>query len=55
MRPWYLELRFSPGLKIDEKRLPQDGRFNFATAEQEIDLRVSTLPTINGENRDAFA
>ncbi|MBP9819877.1 type II/IV secretion system protein [Candidatus Woesebacteria bacterium] len=37
------------GLKIDEKRLPQDGRFNFATAEQEIDLRVSTLPTINGE------
>jgi type IV pilus assembly protein PilB len=37
------------GLKIDEKRLPQDGRFNFSTTDQEIDLRVSTLPTIHGE------
>lgn len=37
------------GLKIDEKRLPQDGRFNFVMQEQEVDLRVSTLPTIHGE------
>jgi type IV pilus assembly protein PilB len=36
-------------LKIDERRLPQDGRFSFRTGEQEIDLRVSTLPTVDGE------
>lgn len=36
-------------LKIDEKRIPQDGRFNFRTETDEVDLRVSTLPTVNGE------
>lgn len=37
------------GLKIDEKRIPQDGRFNFISGDAEVDLRISTLPTINGE------
>lgn len=36
-------------LKIDEKRIPQDGRFNFRTDQEEVDLRVSTLPTVHGE------
>lgn len=36
-------------LKIDEKRLPQDGRFNFKVNENDVDLRVSTLPTVYGE------
>lgn len=36
-------------LKIDEKRLPQDGRFSFSVGEDVVDLRVSTLPTVNGE------
>ncbi len=36
-------------MKIDEKRLPQDGRFNFKMGESEVDLRVSTLPTVHGE------
>ena len=36
-------------MKIDEKRIPQDGRFNFKTDGQEVDLRVSTLPTAYGE------
>lgn len=36
-------------MKIDEKRIPQDGRFNFKNTEQEVDLRVSTLPTTWGE------
>ncbi|MDQ3008308.1 MAG: Flp pilus assembly complex ATPase component TadA [bacterium] len=36
-------------LKIDEKRLPQDGRFNFVSNSEEVDLRISTLPTIHGE------
>ncbi|MFH1601383.1 MAG: ATPase, T2SS/T4P/T4SS family [Candidatus Shapirobacteria bacterium] len=36
-------------LKIDEKRVPQDGRFNFTADSQEVDLRVSTAPTVFGE------
>ncbi len=36
-------------MKIDERRIPQDGRFNFKMGENEVDLRVSTLPTVNGE------
>lgn len=36
-------------LKIDERRLPQDGRFTFRAEDQEVDLRVSSLPTVNGE------
>jgi len=36
-------------MKIDEKRLPQDGRFNFRTGEEEVDLRVSSLPSVYGE------
>jgi len=36
-------------LNIAEKRLPQDGRFDVRIGEQEIDVRVSTLPTSFGE------
>lgn len=36
-------------LKIDEQRVPQDGRFDVKTQGHEIDLRVSTLPTVRGE------
>lgn len=36
-------------MKIDERRIPQDGRFNFKLGEEEVDLRVSTLPTVHGE------
>jgi len=36
-------------LKIDEKRVPQDGRFTFTVNGQEVDLRVSTAPTVHGE------
>ena len=36
-------------LKIDEHRLPQDGRFKISVGKNETDLRVSTLPTIYGE------
>ena len=37
------------GMKIDERRIPQDGRFNFKAAGEDIDLRVSSLPTSWGE------
>lgn len=36
-------------MKIDEKRIPQDGRFNFRAGDEEVDLRVSSLPTSHGE------
>lgn len=36
-------------MKIDEKRIPQDARFNFRIAQEDIDLRLSTLPTAFGE------
>ncbi len=36
-------------LKIDEKRLPQDGRFTFTYGPNVVDLRVSTVPTVFGE------
>ena len=36
-------------LKIDEHRIPQDGRFTFKIDKQEIDIRVSILPTVHGE------
>ncbi len=37
------------GMKIDEKRIPQDGRFHYKLGEEEVDLRVSSLPTVHGE------
>ena len=37
------------GLDIAEKRVPQDGRFQFTVAERSIDVRVSIIPTAGGE------
>jgi len=42
-------IKILSGLRIDEKRVPQDGRFNFKAEDQEVDLRVSCLPTVHGE------
>lgn len=36
-------------MKIDEHRSPQDGRFNFKIGKEEVDLRISVLPTVHGE------
>lgn len=36
-------------LKIDEKRLPQDGRFTYSSNKVAYDLRISVIPTIYGE------
>lgn len=36
-------------LKLDEKRLPQDGRFKIETADQRVSFRVSILPIYYGE------
>ncbi len=37
-------------LNIAERRLPQDGRIQLGVGDREIDLRVSTVPTIHGES-----
>lgn len=36
-------------MKIDEHRLPQDGRFDYGIGNEEVDIRVSTMPTVHGE------
>jgi len=43
-------IKIMSNLKIDEQRIPQDGRAQVTTADgRELDLRVSSLPTVNGE------
>ncbi len=43
-------LKVMSQLDISERRVPQDGRFKVASREREIDLRVSIMPTIFGED-----
>src|SRR5260370_6178687 len=43
-------LKVMAHMDIAERRLPQDGRMNLHTNNQEIDVRVSTIPTVNGES-----
>ncbi|MGC8976560.1 MAG: GspE/PulE family protein [Candidatus Ratteibacteria bacterium] len=42
-------LKILSNLDIAERRLPQDGRFKIKIGMREIDVRISTLPTIYGE------
>jgi type IV pilus assembly protein PilB len=42
-------IKILAGMKIDETRIPQDGRFSARIDEQNIDFRVSTFPTALGE------
>jgi general secretion pathway protein E len=37
-------------LNIAERRLPQDGRIRLRLSEREVDVRVSTMPSIHGES-----
>lgn len=54
--PKYLQSNLTSRLKImarldiTEKRIPQDGRIQFKVGEKDIDLRVSSIPTTNGES-----
>jgi general secretion pathway protein E len=43
-------LKVMSHMDIAERRLPQDGRMNLHANTQEIDVRVSTIPTVNGES-----
>ncbi|HEY6736489.1 MAG TPA: GspE/PulE family protein [Candidatus Saccharimonadia bacterium] len=42
-------IKILANLKIDEHRVPQDGRFKFAIGSKQVALRVSTLPIMDGE------
>ena len=43
-------LKIMANLDIAERRRPQDGRIRVRVAEQTVDLRVATLPTVGGED-----
>ena len=43
-------IKLISGLNIAESRVPQDGRTRYSIGRSEMDLRVSTLPTMNGES-----
>ena len=43
-------IKVMSGMNISEKRLPQDGRINVRIKGEELDIRVSTVPTVWGES-----
>ncbi len=43
-------VKIMAGMKISEKRIPQDGRIQVNILGRELDLRVSTVPSNNGES-----
>ena len=43
-------LKIMAKLNISEKRRPQDGRISFASGDSELDIRISTIPTMYGES-----
>ena len=43
-------LKVMAQMDIAERRLPQDGRINLQSGGENIDVRVSTIPTVNGES-----
>jgi MSHA biogenesis protein MshE len=45
-----LRLKLMSDLDISEKRMPQDGRFGVKVKQQQIDVRISTMPTQYGES-----
>lgn len=42
-------IKILSGMNIAEKRIPQDGRFDYTNDDFKVDLRVSTIPTMYGE------
>jgi type IV pilus assembly protein PilB len=48
--PVIQRLKIMADLKIEEKRMPQDGRIKIKIGEKRIDMRVSTLPAVYGES-----
>jgi type IV pilus assembly protein PilB len=49
LSPLVARIKILSGMRIDERRAPQDGRFEADLGGLKIDLRVSSLPTVWGE------
>ncbi len=47
--PFVSRIKIMSKLKIDETRIPQDGRFDVNFKDRSVDVRVSTMPTVHGE------
>jgi type II secretory ATPase GspE/PulE/Tfp pilus assembly ATPase PilB-like protein/FixJ family two-component response regulator len=47
--PMVSRIKIMSDLDISERRRPQDGRITVRTSSRMVDMRISTLPTINGE------
>ncbi len=45
-----VRLKVMSGMDIAETRAPQDGRISLSLSGRKVDFRVSTLPTVHGEN-----
>ena len=45
-----VRVKVMAGLDIAETRAPQDGRISLSLSGRQVDFRVSTLPTLHGEN-----
>ncbi|MGQ0657848.1 MAG: GspE/PulE family protein [Chromatiales bacterium] len=45
-----VRVKVMSGMDIAETRAPQDGRISLSLSGRQIDFRVSTMPTVNGEN-----
>ncbi len=48
--PLLSKLKLMAGLEISERRLSQGGRFSLKVGDSDVDVRLSTLPTENGES-----
>ncbi len=48
--PLISHLKLRAQMNIAERRLPQDGRIKMFRGEREVDIRVSTVPTVHGES-----
>jgi len=42
-------IKILSSLKIDEHRIPQDGRFQINSEQDQVDIRVSIMPSVHGE------
>ncbi len=47
--PIVSRIKIMASLNIAEKRLPQDGRIGIKLGDHSVDLRISVVPTVNGE------
>jgi len=47
--PMISRIKILAKLKLDETRIPQDGRFSVKFKNHEVDVRTSSLPTVHGE------